>query len=201
MGSSSNRAGEEANRQEQARQASIRSTQRRVNQVFDNPQREADIADFVSAFREFQTQDLDRQKGANDRNMRFALARGGQVGGSVQNDKQEEANTAYSRGLLDIDRNAMGAGAELRAADQQARAQLISLATQGLDATTGAQQAAAALRSNLEAGRSTSLAQGVGDVFSRMNTYYQDSREAAERRRADRNAGWLYQPMGYGGAK
>lgn len=199
MGSSRNRAGEEANRMEAERQAAIRQAQMAINQVFNDPRREADIADFVSAMRTFRMQDLDRQKAETDRQLRFALARGGLIGGSTQLDQQKAFGEQYARGVLDIERGAQGAGAELRAADQDARGRLISLATQGLDATTAAQQAAAAMRSNLEAGRATSMAQGLGDVFSRFNKFYEQSREAAERRRADRNAGWLYQPVKYGG--
>lgn len=199
MGSTKNNAGEEANRMEQQRQASVSRTQQAVNQVFDSPQREADIADFMSAMRTLDTKDLDRQKAATDRNLRFALARNGQVGGSTQIDQQREFADEYARGALEVERKAQGAGAELRASDQESRARLISLATSGMNATTGAQQAASAMRSNIESSKANMAAAGLGDVFSRFNKFYESSRESAERRRADRNAGWLYQPQGYGG--
>lgn len=199
MGSTKNKAADEANRMEQERQASIARTQSAVNQIFNNPRREADIADFMGAMRQLGMSDLDRQKAETDRSLKFALARNGQIGGSTQVDQQREFGETYGRGVLDVDRRAMGAGAELRAADQDARGRLISLATSGLDATTAAQQAGAAMRSNLEASKAGMTAGAFGDVFSRFNKFYEQSRESAERRRADRNAGWLYQPQGYGG--
>lgn len=190
MGSPSNKAADEANRQEQARQQAIAETQARVNQVFDDPSRAADIADYVGAVREFQTDDLNRQKADADRNLRFALARGGLTGGSTQRDQQQRFGEDYSRGLLEVERRAQGAGAELQAADQDARARLIQLATSGLDATTAAQQAGAALSTNLEAGRSTAMAQGLGDMFGGVKSFADASRTAAERRRGLRDSGY-----------
>lgn len=195
MGSSSNKAANEANRMEQQRQAAIKGTQARVNQVFNAPGRAGDIADYVGAIRAYYGDDLNRQKAEGDRELRFALARGGQIGGSTQRDQQQQFGEQHARGLLDVERRALGAGSELEAADQDARARLITLATSGLDATTAAQQAAAAMRTNLEAGRSTAMAQGIGDVFGGVKSFADRTRDAAERRRANRDAGWnLYQP-------
>lgn len=182
-GGGSSRAADEANRQEQQRQAAIRGTQARVNQVFDSPQRGADISDFVGAMRDYYQQDLDRQKVDTDRQLRFAMARGGLLGGSVNVDTQKQFGEQYGRGLLDVERRAQGAGAELEAADQDARARLISLATSGLDATTAASQAAAAMRTNLAAGKSQAQAQGLGDAFGQFSQFIKQSREAAEKRR------------------
>lgn len=199
MGSTKNKAGDEANRMEQQRQASIARTQSAVNQVFNSPGREGEIVDFMGAMRQLGMSDLDRQKTETDRGLRFALARGGLIGGSTQVDQQREFGEAYGRGVLDVDRRAQGAAAELRAADQEARGRLISLATSGLDATTAAQQAGAAMRSNIEASRAGMGAGAMGDAFSRFSKFYEQSRESAERRRADKNAGWIYQPQTYGG--
>ncbi len=190
MSSPSNRAASEANAQEQARQAAIANTQSSVNQVFDSPERATDIADYVSALRDYYGEDLTRQKTTNDRELKFSLARGGLIGGSTQNDQQAEQGRLYSRGLLDIESKAQGAGADLEAADQDARARLISLATSGLDATTAASQASAALQTNLQSGRSTAQAQGIGDVFSGLKSVFSATQDAATRRRANADAGF-----------
>lgn len=190
MSSPSNRAANEANRAEQQRQAAIRNTQGRVNQVFDSPERAADISDYVGALRDYYGEDLNRQKTTTDRELKFSLARGGLIGGSTQNDQQAEKGRLYARGLLDIDRKALGAGAELEASDQDARARLISLATSGLDATTAASQASAAMRSNLQAGQSTSRAQGIGDIFGSLKGVFDQTKDAAQRRRANADAGF-----------
>ena len=185
MGSGgSNRAADEANRQERQRQAAIAATQARVNQVFDNPQRAADIADAVGGMREFYTTDLDRQKGDADRALRFALARSGLTGGSTQVDQQRRVTDDYAKGLLQVEQRAQGFGANLSAADQDARARLIGLATSGLDSTTAAQQSAAAMRSNLEAGRSEAFTAGLGDLFSQTKNFATQVQDARTRRQA-----------------
>lgn len=196
-GGGDNRAADQARRDEEARAAAIRNTQGRINQVFDSPQRAADIADAVGAYREYGLQDLDRQKQVADRQSKFALASRGLIGGSTHVDQQAEFGRKYSRGVLDIERAARGVGANIEAADQDNRARLISLATTGLDATTGAQQAAASMRTALEAGKSGSQMQGLADVFGQFAKYYEDSRIAKRNREADQRAFGLYNLGGF----
>jgi hypothetical protein len=183
MGGSSNSAADAANYAEQARQASIARTQGRVNQVFNSPQRQADINDFVNATRSYYQQDLNRQKGNADRGLKFALAKSGLTGGSTQVDQQRVLGDDYGRGLLQVESKAQGAGASLSAADQDARSRLISLATSGLDATTAAQQASAAMRSNLQAGQSEAQMGSLGDSFAQFNAFKQQADTAANQRR------------------
>lgn len=197
MGSQNNDAADEANRQEQARQAAIRATQAQVNRVFDAPGREADIVRFIQDLRAYYGRDLDQKKADTDRSLKFALARAGQIGGSTQIDQQREFAKQYTRGLLDVAQRAEGAGANLRAADQDARARLISLATSGLDATTGAAQAAAALRSNIESSSAAARAEGIGNVFGQFADFANRRREEADRLRGLRESGFtLYAPSG-----
>lgn len=192
MSSPSDKASKEAQRQEAERQAKIAATQQAINGVFDSPGRAADIADAVAANRQYLTSDLSEQKANADRQLKFALARGGVLGGSVQNDKQRVLGQDYSKGLLDIQRTSAGFGANLESADQDARSRLISLATTGLDATTGASMAASALRSNLEGGQSAAQLQGLGDVFGNLGDFWKKSQDDALRRKADRQAYGLY---------
>jgi hypothetical protein len=200
-GGSRNRAQREAQRAEDARMAAIRNTQASVNRAYDNPQRQADISDYVNSVRQMGTEDLNRQKGDTDRELKFALARNGLTGGSTQIDQQQRVAENYSRGLLEIDRKSRGAGAELQSQDQDNRARLIQLATSGLDATTGAQQAAAGMRSTLEAGRSTALAGSMGNAFADMQTFFDRTREAAGRRRANKETGFSPYQNPYGGRR
>ncbi len=207
MASTSNKASKQAAANEAARQASITNTQSAVNGVFDGPQRQKDIADYVDATRTYYGDDLSRQKATNDRQLKFALARGGLTGGSTQIDQQKLAGEDYTRGLLSVQRKAAGAGADLASADQDARSRLISLATSGLDATTAASMAASSLRSNLESGQATAQAQGLGDVFGTGAKFYQAAQDSAARRRGNRDAGFnLYGPSAstgfyYGGGR
>lgn len=182
MSGPGNSAAKEANRAEEQRQASIKGTQAKVNDVFNSPQRAADIGDFVNATRSFYQQDLDRQKAEADRGLKFALAKSGLTGGSTQVDQQGLLADNYGRGLLQVEQKAQGAGASLSAADQDARARLISLATSGLDATTAAQQAAASMRSNLQAGQSEARLGSLGDSFSQFNQFAQNAKAAQQQR-------------------
>ncbi|MEY2160405.1 MULTISPECIES: hypothetical protein [unclassified Rhodanobacter] len=177
MSSGGNSAAKAANQAEADRQSAIRGTQSRVNQVFNDPKRQADISDFVNATRSYYQQDLDRQKGNADRGLKFALARSGLTGGSTQVDQQQQLGQDYGRGLLQVEQKAQGAGASLSAADQNARSRLISLATSGLDATTAAQQASAAMRSNLEAGRSEAQLGSLADSFGQTNSFLQNVKD------------------------
>lgn len=195
MSGPSNKSSKAAQKAEQDRVRAISSTQSRINSIFDNPGREGEISDYVGALREKGTLDLNEQKAENDRLLKFALARGGQIGSSTQVDQQRDLSEAYGRGLLDIERGAQSAGADLRMADEDARARLISMATQGLDMTTAAQRSAAAMRTNLESGRATAQVKAAGDVFNQFKQFSDQARESKQRQQALYDAGRnLYGP-------
>ncbi len=181
-------AADVAARLEMERQERIREAQGRINQVFDNPRRARDIADFVSATRSKLTEDLNRQNTDAARELKFSLARGGLSGGSVNVDQNRRLTDEYNRGLINVEGRAQGAGAQLEAADQDARARLIQLATSGLDATTAASQAAAGLRSNFENARSQAFGEQLGDQFATIGGFVKNRREEAARRQANRDA-------------
>ncbi len=193
MGSGSNRAQQQAQQAEQQRQAQIGATTAAVNAAYNSPARVRQIQDFVRAMRDYYGQDLDRQKAINDRELRFALARNGVTGGSTQIDQQRTAGEMYQRGVLDAERRAQGAGAQLAGQDQQTRLNLISMAQSGLDADTAAQQAASAMRTSLDSELAGAQAQGLGDVFAGMARLYDQSRQARQYREAF--GAPLYQPI------
>lgn len=194
-------AADVAARLEMERQASIKQAQGRINNVFDNPRRARDISDFVSAVRTKNMDDLARQNTDAARELKFSLARGGLSGGSVSVDQNRRMADDFNRGALNVESRAQGAGAQLEAADQDARARLIQLATSGLDATTAAQQAASGLRSNLETARSASYGEDLGDQFTSIGSFVKQRRDESNRREATRVAQVnLYGGgMGYGG--
>jgi hypothetical protein len=178
MGHSSNHAAEAANTAERERQSQIGATQARINQVFDNPKRQRDIREFVNATREYYNRDLTRQKADADRNLTFTLARQGLTGGSTNVDQQRLLGEQYSRGVLKAEQQAQQAGAGLESQDQQARSRLIGLATSGLDATTGAQQAAAAMRTNIEAAGPEAKANALGNAFATTGNFVKQAKDA-----------------------
>lgn len=202
MSSPSNNAAKEANRQEQQRQAAITQSVGAINNVFNDPAREGQINDFYDATRQFYTDDLNRQKANTDRNLKFAMARNGQTGGSVAVDASRRVGEDYTKGVLDVDRRAQGAAADLRTQDEQTRLNLIAMAQSGLDATNGASQGVAALRNNLASAQANATAQGLGDAFSQFADLYRKSQESAEARRTQQflsQFGYYMPGFGQGG--
>jgi hypothetical protein len=197
---SSQRAAEQAERERQAR---ISASVGRINSAYDNPARAAQIQDFLGATRQFYMDDLNRQKGDTDRNLKFAMARSGLSGGSVAIDNAKQVGKDYLRGVVEADRQAQSSAADLRAQDEQSRLNLISLAQQGMDATTANSRSLSALQNNLQAGRATATAQGIGSAFSGFADLYRRSQEEAARRRGEKYVyGTFYGPgAGYGGGR
>lgn len=201
-GGSSNSAQRAAEAAEAERQARIRDSVTRINLAFDNPQRAKELGDYLGATRQFYMDDLNRQKGDTDRNLKFAMARNGLTGGSVAIDNARRVGEDYTRGVVEADRRAQGAVADLRSQDEQSRLGLISMAQSGLDATTASSRALSALQNNIQAGRATSTAQGIGDAFGSFANIYRRSQEDAARRRGEMQYGLTYQPgFGFGGGK
>lgn len=181
-----NDAQRDAERAERERQAAIQNTQRRVEGIFSAPQREKDIADFFNATRQYYRTDADRQQGDAARNTKFALARSGVTGGSFDVDTNARLSETYQRGLLEADRRAQGAAANLRAADADAKSRIFQMAQSGLDATTAANQASQALRQNLDMGRVDANERSMGDLFSRFGDIYTSSIKRDEDNRAQK---------------
>lgn len=195
-----NDAQREAEEAERERLAAIQGTQRRIDAIFSSPTREADIQNFGAAQRQYFRTDADRQQADAARSTRFALARSGLTGGQYDVDVNALLGEKYQRGLVEADRRAQSAVASLRAADADAKMRLFSQVQSGLDATTASNQAAQALRQNLESTRVDSQERALGDLFGRFGDIYTQSVKRDEDRRAQRDIyRTLYQPTQYGG--
>lgn len=199
MGGSSNDASRQAERNERERQAQIAQSTGRINAIFDDPSRQAQYDKLASDTTAFYTSDLDRQKAENERKLKFALARSGLSGSSVQADKGEQLGEDYLRGVVEATRRGNAAGATLRGADEQSRLNLLAMAQTGLDATTAGSRAASSLKGNLEAGMADSTANGLGDFFGGFADLYRRSQERKGEQSARKyDYGTFYQPI-YGG--
>lgn len=192
--SGSNKAQKAAEQQEKARQAGIDSTTQQINALFDSADRQQQITDFGKAMQDYYLQDLNRQKGDADRNLTFALARSGLTGGSRQVDANRRLGEDYQRGILEAERRAQGAQADLRGADEQSRLNLTSLAQSGLSATNAATQAAATMRTNLQAGMGSMKSDALGDFFGDVSQINANSQAAKEKREANRLYTSMYGP-------
>ena len=195
MSGGNDRAQREAQRAEQARQASIRQTSSEIERIYGSPERQQQYTDFYNATRDLGMADLNKQKTIADRQAKFGLARGGLTGGSRAVDLGSQLGREYTDGLLTVDQRALAAKADLMGADQQAKNNLLALAQSGLDLTTAQQNAAAAMQANLQSGEATRLAGGLGDIFGTASDFYKKSEEERIRRQAEQNYGQsLYSP-------
>jgi hypothetical protein len=185
----------QARRDEQARQARIDTTITGVNQLYDAPERQAQITNYGNDLLSYFTRDLDKQKTVADRDLKFANARSGTIGGSLQVDQNRQLGTDYQEGVLNVGRKAQAGMADLRAADEQSRLNLTSLAQNGLSTTNAATQAAAAMRSALETSSAANKAQGIGDIFGSVLTAKNKSEESAAKRKADKIYAQPYTPF------
>jgi len=181
-GNSARRAQREAQRSEDDRRAQIANTTENINRIFDAPERQKQVGDYVNAIRTQYTDDANRQRAVADRNLRFSLARSGLAGGSADADARRGLGEEFARGTLQAEDKAQRAGADLRAQDEQQRNNLIGLAQSGLDATTAAQRANAAVADSAQRARSASIGDGLGDIFVNTAGLYKQQQEAAARR-------------------
>lgn len=185
MGSnnSAEKAQREAEQAERERQARIAETTAAINEAYDAPTRQAQYTDFLNAVRQNYVSDANRQKTVADRNLKFSMARSGLVGGSADVDAKRTLGEEFTRGILDSENKAQGALADLRSQDEASRLNLIQLAQQGLDSTTAAQRAGAAIQASAQGAKADSMAKGLGDIFGTTASIYKQQQEADARRR------------------
>lgn len=164
-----------AQKQQQAQQQQIAAGTAAVNNVFDDPARQAQYDKLASDTTAYYTNQLDQQKAVNDRQMKFALARNGQTGGSVSTDQATQAGKDYETGVLNAARMGNQASASLQSQDQQERASLISAVQGGLDATTAANNAASALKTDAAGAQANATTNSLGQAFGDMSSIWQNS--------------------------
>lgn len=141
------------------------------------------LDEFAAALREDFLTRATKQKDTADRRLKFALARGGQTGGSVARDAGTLLSEEFQEGLLQGERGVQASLADVLAADEATRQNLLALAQGGASATSAATAASNALRSNIEGARTDSLVGGIGDIFSSTRDLFVRAEEADARRR------------------
>lgn len=194
MGSNSaGRAQRAAEQAEKDRQARIANTTKQINSAYDAPGRQAQYDDFLAAVRQNYTDDATRQKADVDRAQKFSLARSGLTGGSAAVDAKRTTGEEFQRGILQAEDRAQGALGDLKMADEASRLQLIQMAQSGLDASTAASRANAAISAGAQTAMSDAKAKGLGDVFgSTIKTIGAQQEAAAQRRGQTSAVGSLY---------
>lgn len=194
-GGGSNKAQQQAAQNENAQQQQIDLTDKKINSIYSSPERQQQYTDLARNTTNFYQQELDRQQTNAARNLKFALARGGQLGGSVQADQSGVLGRDYTRGLLSAQQRGLTAADQLRAADQSSKAQLYNEAQSGLDSGTAARMATEALTGNLASAQDNAQVNQLGDMFGNLSDFYSKSQEANNNRRAYQYGFGLYQPL------
>lgn len=187
-------AAREAQQQEDARRRQIAQTQQRIEGIFSSPQREAEIQDFINSNRNILQSDLNRKKGVQDRELKFALARRGLSHGSTDVDQNRELAELYLRGIAEAESRAQNSGANLRADDQASKASLFGQVQGGLDTTTAAQNAAQSMRINAGLNKQNATVGAFDSLFGSFGDIYKSSREFAGEKRASEEFGTLFGP-------
>lgn len=194
-GGDTKKATREAERQERERQAAINRSIDSINQVFNDPSRKRQIDEFTQATRDLLQTQLTQQQRDAERGTRFALARSGLSLGSADADAAAELQRLFNEGLLESERRAQSAGAQLKNADEQSRLSLIGMAQSGLDATTASQQALSQLQANIGLARGEANRQALDDMFRGFADLLRTSQEQDRFRRDQRyGVGGLFGP-------
>lgn len=111
---------------------------------------------------------LDDQQQKAARLLKFALARNGQTGGSLDIDQHGDMNKSYLEGMADIGNNRISTTNNVRAADEQTRIDLIGRIRSGMDQASALNSAASQLQSNIAQQRDSALASTMRDYFGGM---------------------------------
>lgn len=110
--------------------------------------------------------DIQRTGDISARNLKFNLARTGNLGGSVDVDKNAELANVRTRALLDATNRAEGARLNAGQADEQTRMDLIRQISSGLDANIALDAGGRALQQNLQDAKFNAQASSLGDAFA-----------------------------------
>lgn len=191
-GGGSNKALQAQQQADAAKQAQIAAGTSAVDAAFNNPQREADINQFQQATQGLLRQSLDKQQVQANLQNKFALARNGQVGGSVAVDRNKLLADDYNNGILKITQASKQAGARVRAADQSTQQNLLGLVQSGLDSGSAATQALTGMKSSLAAEQASIDPSAVGDVFGGLGDFYTASQQTKAYNDANKATGALY---------
>lgn len=154
-----------------------------INSAFDRPGRKREIGNFMQALRSYYGDDVARQKRTAARGLKFALARAGQTGGSLDIDQHRTLGEEFEDAALAAEGRVQEEGANLQAADERERANLIAQARGGMGLTTSLRRAQSSLESNLGAATTAARGQSLGDLFTATTDTIRNQAERRERRR------------------
>lgn len=167
-GGSSNRAA----RMEAERQRIAEEARNEILRQFELADREQAYDQHRQAVYDLNTQEVNRQAEEAERANRFALARNGLLGGSVNIDANEELNRRTNEGLMQAQGLADDAASSLRSSDESTKNSLLSMASSGINAAQASQLATSGLQTNLANAAANEAVAQVGNLFGDMQNAY-----------------------------
>lgn len=194
-----NNATQQAEAQQQAQQTAINNNVSAINSAFAG--RQGQYNQYLSALNQsYQTQ-LGLQQSQAARGLKFALARGGQTGGSLAADQGAELQREMGQGTVTAQEQANAKLAGLESSDQAERLQMISLAQSGANIGNAAQQTATSLSSNLQNAQANLGPGTLGNVFGGIGTDVTNANLAAQQRAGLQSVyGGAFSPQGVTGS-
>lgn len=181
---------------EAARQGRITGNVKDINSAFDA--REPQYSQLGEALRARLNEGVQLQQKNAVRQSKFALARGGLIGGSQQRDQSAELNREGREATLAVEREANKGVAGLRAADEDARSRMIGLAQSGNDIGNAAAETASLLKANAGTAQNSANVANLGDLFGNTATTVRSQQDAAARRRGLNDATVYSKPFSRG---
>jgi len=193
-----NKAADAANAANAQQQQQIQQSVQQINSAYSSPQRQQQYDTYGQNLNNYYTGQVNDQQAINARNLKFAMARSGQTGGSVATDSNTQLGKDYSKALLQASQQAQAGKASLEQSDIQSKNQLIGLAQQGNFTGTIPQQIATANSASLDAAKNYGNANSLGNLFAGTGQIWQNEQTAAANRKAQQapvgslygNSGW-----------
>jgi hypothetical protein len=178
---------------EASRQNKINTVQSQVDAAYGAPQRQQQYNTFASALRDFYGQALDKKKLQATQQLKFGLAKQGQIGGSQQVDRGRLLGEELSNAATSNERQVQSALANLKGNDEQSRIALRNEAGSGLALSQVGRRAAESEQQNIGTADVAARAKGIGDVFGDTLATYkaiQDRKALAGGYNASRSNLW-----------
>lgn len=121
---------------------------------------------------------FDEQKTTAARDLKFALAAQGLLGGSEQVNQGALLGRTYDQGLLDLGAKADSARADLQASDETTRLGLLQSIDAGMDQGSALSSALNQLKNNNDSAAAAATGTNLGDLFGGAGLLYSKSNKA-----------------------
>lgn len=128
-------------------------------------ERESLYGKFAADSKALQLDDLSKDRGLAERDVKFDLARRGLTGGSRQIDTGREIEDQWNRGVLTADNNAQGVANSARMNDESTRISLMNAIRSGMGEADAASAAFTSMQNNARDAETQARNQSVGGFF------------------------------------